>query len=70
LLLYAAFCAFLIISRHIELKTETSIKTFIHECKKVADVRLKNKITGKEITLRTGSTQEILKITEKLNSLT
>jgi len=60
----------LIISKHVELQTETSIKTFIHECKKITDARLKNKITGKEITLRASSTNEILKIIEKLNLLT
>jgi transposase len=60
----------LIISKHIELKTETSIKTFIHECKKITDARLKNKITGKEITMRASSNHEILKIIEKLNLLT
>ncbi len=38
----------LVISKHIELKTETSIKSFIHECKKITDARLKNKVTGKE----------------------
>ena len=60
----------LIISKHVELQTETSIKTFIHECKKITDARLKNKITGKEITMRASSTKEILKIIEKLNLLT
>jgi transposase len=60
----------LIISKHVELQTETSIKTFIHECKKITDARLKNKITGKEITMRASSTNEILKIIEKLNLLT
>lgn len=60
----------LIISKHVELQTETSIKTFIHECKKITDARLKNKITGKEINMRASSTNEILKIIEKLNLLT
>ena len=36
-------------SKHIELKTETSIKSFMHECKKITDARLKNKITNEEI---------------------
>jgi transposase len=60
----------LVISKHIELKTETSIKSFIHECKKITDARLKNKITGKEITMRANSTSKILELLKKLKLLT
>ncbi|UKJ06537.1 IS1634 family transposase [Solitalea lacus] len=60
----------LIISKNIELKTETSIKSFIHECKKITDARLKNKITGKEITMRANSNSKIITLIEKLNLLT
>jgi hypothetical protein len=60
----------LVISKHIELKTETSIKSVIHECKKITDARLKNKITGKEIIIRANSTPKILELLKKLNLLT
>lgn len=60
----------LVISKHIELKTGTSIKSFIHECKKITDARLKNKITGKEIKIRANSTPKILELLKKLNLLT
>lgn len=60
----------LVISKHIELKTETSIKSFIHECKKITDARLKNKITGKEITMRARSTPKIIELLDKLDLLT
>ncbi len=60
----------LAISKHIELKTGSSIKSFIHECKKITDARLKNKITGREIKMRAASNPTILELTEKLNLLT
>lgn len=60
----------LVISKHIELKTDTSIKSFIHECKKITDARLKNKITEKEIKMRASSTPKILELINKLNLLT
>ena len=43
----------LVISKDIELKTGVSIRRFIIECKKITDARLLNKITGKEIKIRT-----------------
>src|SRR5690606_20045178 len=42
----------LFMSKHIELKTGVSIKSFIHECKKITGARLINKITGKEFRIR------------------
>jgi Transposase DDE domain len=42
----------LAVSKHIELKTQTSIRAFITECRKVTDARLRNKITKKEIRMR------------------
>lgn len=42
----------LAVSKHIELKTQTSIRAFLTECKKVTDARLINKVTGKEIRMR------------------
>ena len=43
----------LAISKHIELKGATSIRAFTTKCKKVTDARLLNKITKKEIIMRT-----------------
>lgn len=60
----------LVISKHIELQTVTSIKNFIHECKKITDGRLKNKITNKEVRIRTALTEKINEILQKLDLLT
>ncbi|MBX3255456.1 MAG: transposase [Chitinophagaceae bacterium] len=60
----------LAVSKHIELQTNVSIKKFIHACKKITDARLKNKLTGKEIRLRTNLTPEISGILQKLSLLT
>ena len=57
-------------SKHIELKTGISIKSFVHECKKITDARLRNKITGKEIRLRANSNLKILELIGKLKVLT
>ena len=43
----------LAVSKHIELKTETSIRSFLTMCKKVTDARILNKINKKEIKMRT-----------------
>src|SRR5580765_734738 len=60
----------LVISKHIELQTNTSIKRFIHECKKITDARLKNKITGKELRIRANLTPSIPELLQKLRLLT
>ena len=60
----------LITSRYIELETELSIKKFIHECKKITDGRILNKITNKEIQLRVKLSPIIIEIIEKLKLLT
>ncbi len=60
----------LVLSKHIELQTNTSIKKFIHECKKVTDARLKNKVTGKEIRIRADFTPSITNFLHQLNLLT
>jgi transposase len=52
----------LVISKHIELQTSTSIKKFIHECKKVTDARLKNQLTNAEMRIRTNPKPEILRL--------
>lgn len=56
----------LVISKHIELQTSLSIRKFIHECKKVTDARLKNKLTGKEIQIRANHTPTVTEILQKL----
>jgi transposase len=57
----------LVISKHIELATRLSIRKIIAECKKITDARIFNQITGKEITIRTKLTPEIVKIMQSLN---
>lgn len=57
----------LIISKHIELQTNMSIKKFIHECKKITDANLKNKITGKVYKIRTHLNTNIVDLLQKLN---
>jgi transposase len=42
----------LAVSKHIELKAQTSIRAFLTECKKITDARLMNKISGQVITMR------------------
>lgn len=60
----------LVVSKHAELQTGISIKRFIHECKKVTDARLKNKLTGKEIRIRANHPPETIEILRKFNLLT
>jgi transposase len=60
----------LVIAKHIELQTKTSIKSFIHECKKITDARLENKITGDEIKIRANPNPKIIELIAKLNLLT
>lgn len=52
----------LVVSKYVELQTNISIKKFTHECKKITDARLKNKLTGKEIRIRTNHTKAITEI--------
>lgn len=56
----------LVLSKHIELATGDSIRKFITECKSITDARMQNKITHKEIKIRTQYNQ---KITEYLQAL-
>ena len=57
----------LALSKHIELKTNSSIKKFIADSKKVTDARLLNTLTNKEIKIRTKISPEFSRIIEKLN---
>lgn len=56
----------LVVSKHIELKTNVSIRKFLHECKKITDARLKNQITNTEYRIRAMPNPEILEILTKL----
>ena len=60
----------LVISRHAELCTGLSTRAFIHQCKKVTDARLKNKLTGKEIKIRSNHTNTATEILQKFDLLT
>jgi hypothetical protein len=60
----------LVVSKNIELQTNTSTRKFIHECKKITDARLKNQITGKEIRIRANLNPTTIEILRKLGLLT
>jgi len=60
----------LVLSKHIELQTNMSIRKFIHECKKITDARLKNQITGKELRIRANLNQATIEILRKFDLLT
>ncbi len=60
----------LVVSKHIELHTNTSIKKFVHECKKITDARLLNKITNKEFRIRAILSEKITKFMQLLKLLT
>ncbi len=60
----------LVISKYIELQTNTSIKKVIHECKMVTDARLYNKITNKEIRIRAKLSDKMEELLKSLNLLT
>lgn len=57
----------LVLSKHIELRTNHSIKYFLDECKKVTDARIYNQLTQKEITMRVKKSKAISEILSKLN---
>lgn len=60
----------LVISKHIELKINVSIKKFIHECLRITDARLRNQITGEEIRIRADLTLDATEMLQKLGLLT
>lgn len=60
----------LVVSKHIELQTNTSIKKFVHECKKITDARLLNRITNKEFRIRAILSEKITEFMQLLNLLT
>lgn len=56
----------LVISKHIELKAEISIRAFLTQCKQITDARLKNKITSKEIKMRATIPPKVQKMIHKI----
>lgn len=60
----------LVISKHIELQTNLSIKKFIDETKKITDGRLMNKVTNREVRIRVNLNDKVAEILRKLNLLT
>jgi transposase len=56
----------LAVSKHIELQTQTSIRDFLTSCKKITDVRLINKITKKEIRMRSSIPPGLKEIISKI----
>jgi transposase len=56
----------LVVSKHIELKTEISIRKFVDESKKVVDGEILNKITNKRVTVNAEPNQKMKDITSKL----
>ena len=57
----------LAVSKHIEIKAATSIRSFLTECKKVTDARMLNKITGKEIRMRAQIPPDLRTIISKIS---
>lgn len=56
----------LVVSKHIELKTEISIRKFVDESKKIVDGEILNKITNKMVTLNAEPNQKMKDIVSKL----
>jgi transposase len=56
----------LVVSRHIEIKADISIRAFLTHCKKITDARLLNRINKKEIRMRASAPPQLLKIVSKI----
>ena len=56
------------LSKHIELRTDMSIKKFVTESKKVVDGQILNQITNKIISVNAEPAKELKKMIEKLFS--
>lgn len=56
----------LVVSKHIEVKTGISIRAFLTHCKKITDARLLNRITKKEIRMRSHVPPQLLEIVSKI----
>lgn len=56
----------LAVSKHIEITLAISIRAFLTHCKKITDARLLNKITKKEIRMRTKAPDQLKEIITKI----
>jgi transposase len=59
----------LVISKHIEIKTNLSIRRFVTEIKKVTDAIMLNKLTQKEVVVKGKLTKTAQELLSKLNLL-
>ncbi|MFO0378472.1 MAG: hypothetical protein ACK50M_08520, partial [Cyclobacteriaceae bacterium] len=57
----------LAVSKFIELKTNTSLRAFLTQGKKITDARLLNKLTGKVKTLRKSIPDHLTNLLAKLS---
>ena len=57
----------LVLAKHIELKTGSSIKKFVDEGKKITNGRIVNQITNKEIVMKAKPTEKMNEYLSKLN---
>jgi transposase len=57
----------LAVSKYIELKTETSLRSFLTQAKKITDARLSNRNTKKESLIRTKIPPHMVQMLKKLN---
>lgn len=58
----------LVISKHIELKTDISIRKFIDESKKITNGEILNEITRKKVTIKAHVTEKMNHFIKKLES--
>ena len=58
----------LVVSKHIELKTDVSIRKFIDESKKVVDGEILNHITNKIVTVKAHPTPKMKELIAKLDA--
>jgi transposase len=58
----------LVISKHIELKTDISIRKFIDESKKITNGEILNEITRKNVTIKAHVTEKMKQFIQKLES--
>lgn len=56
----------LVVSKHIEIKADISIRAFLTHCKKITDARLLNRITKKEIRMRGPAPPQLLEAVSKI----
>ena len=57
----------LAVSKHIEIKAATSIRSFLMECRKVTDARMLNKVNKKEIRMRAQIPSDLRQMISKIS---